>query len=144
MIRPSELVDLRKMTMVVLDDFVGLGIPTFYHLKPGARPCVKGWIVFREALKKYAPYPHHTRRDTDGGMNCKPTYGGDMSGERQPQLARREVPEFDDAFSCAGCDCEPLVARLDGDAAYPQVSRNVTHEFPWRMICRLDSVSRFE
>jgi hypothetical protein len=29
-------VDARKVTMVVSDDFVGLEIPTFYHLKPGA------------------------------------------------------------------------------------------------------------
>jgi len=81
MIYLLELVDLRKITIVVLDNFVGLGIPTFYHLKLGAQPCVKGWIVFRKALKKYIPYPHYTRRDTDGGMNCKPTYGGDMSSE---------------------------------------------------------------
>ena len=72
----------------------------------------------------------------------KPTYGGDMTGERETQLARREVPYFDDAVPCAGC--EPLVARLDGDAAYPtQVPRNDTHELPWRMICRFDGARRF-
>ncbi len=36
MICPSKLVDARKMTMVVSDDFVDLEIPTFYHLKLGA------------------------------------------------------------------------------------------------------------
>ena len=65
-----------------------------------------------------------------------------MAGERQPQLTRRKVPDFDDAVSCAGC--EPFVARLDGDAAYPaQVPGNDTHELPWRMIRRLDGACRF-
>ena len=32
----TEGVDARKMAMVVSDDFVGLEIPTFYHLKPCA------------------------------------------------------------------------------------------------------------
>ena len=40
----TEGVDARKVTMVVSDDFVGLEIPTFHHLKPGA---LKGWIAFK-------------------------------------------------------------------------------------------------
>jgi hypothetical protein len=72
----------------------------------------------------------------------KPPNGGDVTRERQPQLTRREVPDLDDAVP--GTGCEPLVARLDGDAAHPsQVPGNNAHELPWGMVRWLDGACRF-
>jgi hypothetical protein len=74
------------------------------------------------------------------GRHRKPTYSGDMTGERQPQLTRSEVPDLDDAVR--GTSCEPHVSGLDSNAAHPgdptQVPGNNAHELPWCMVCRLE------
>lgn len=72
----------------------------------------------------------------------EPAYGGNVTSERQPQLTRREIPNFDDAVT--GTGCKPFVTRLDGNAAHPtQVPRNDAHELPWCVIRRLDSPRGF-
>ena len=76
------------------------------------------------------------------GRDRQPAYGRDVTGEREPQLTGREVPDLDDAVP--GTGCEPLVSGLDGDTAHPsQVPGNDAHELPWCMVRRLDGARGF-
>ncbi|SRR5260221_294372 len=103
-------------------------------------------MAFRETLKKVRTLssPHEKR------------YGwrGDTASPRTVEICpvsdSRSSPDarFQDLMMRSPApvaSCEPLVARLDSNAVYlTQVSRNVMHELPWCMICRLDGVCRFE
>jgi hypothetical protein len=133
------------MAMVVSDDFVGLEIPAFHHLKsPDARVNALGLLrLQREILKEKAHLVLTTREKVRvAGRYCQPAHRGDMTGERQAQLAGRQIPNLDDAVPCTGC--KPLVSRLDSNAAHPtQVARNNAHELPRCMVCGLDGAGSF-
>ena len=76
------------------------------------------------------------------GRHRETTYSGDVARERQPQLTRRKVPNLDNTIPCTRG--EPLVSRLDGNAADPsQMSRNDAYKFPWCVIFWLDGTRSF-
>ena len=64
-----------------------------------------------------------------------------VTRQRQLQLARREVPNLDDAVPRSRG--KPLIARLDSDAAHPaQVPGDDSDELPWGVVCRFDCSRR--
>ena len=69
------------------------------------------------------------------------TDGGDVTGERQFERARGEIPNFYDTVPSAGG--KPRVSRLDGDAADPaQMARDDADEFPGWVVGRFDGTRR--
>lgn len=100
--------------MIVPDDLVRLEIPALDHLVLTARKQVRVASGHR-----------------------KPAHSRDVSREREAQLARREVPDLDDAV--ARTSRKPLVPGLDRNAAYPpEVPGDDTRELPWWVVRRLD------
>ena len=68
--------------------------------------------------------------------------GRNVASQRQLELARCQVPDFDDTIPSTSC--EPLVPGLDSDTTYPtKVSRNDEYELPWWVVCRLACPCRF-
>ena len=105
----SEGVDAAEVAVVVTNDLVCLEIPALDHLVLAAREEV--WVARRHG---------------------KTANGADVTSECQPQRARSQVPDLDGSVTSAAS--EPLVVRLDGQAAHPtQMARNDPHQLPRRV-----------
>lgn len=125
----AERIYAREMTVVLPYDLVDFEVPAFDRLRrvrPAQMRGVGTHLVF-------------TTREQIGvsRRNGEATDGGDVAGQGQFEGARGEIPNFDDAVACAGC--EPGVPGLDGDAADPaQMAGDDTDEFPGGVVGRFD------
>jgi len=107
--------------MVMTDNLVGFQIPTLDHLVLGTGEEI--WMTVR---------------------NGETTDGRDMTGQRQLQFSRCQIPDLgistvslyipmqtylNHTITCPGC--EPLISRVDSDSSDPtHMSRNDSCQFP--------------
>ena len=119
------------------NDFVNFQVPAFHHLS--------------KASVKYDPWIHSMFTDLIfstrkqiwmSWRNCQTSNSRNVPRQTKLQLSRSEVPNFYDTIT--GTRHEPFVSRLNSNRTYPtKVSGDDAHEFPLRMISRLDCSSRF-
>jgi hypothetical protein len=104
-----DAVDARQMAVVGAHRSVDFEIPAFHHLV----------VADREEIRQAAA-------DGDAANRTN------VAGQRELQFARRQVPDLDGAIG--GTGREPLVTRIDGDAAHPaRVARHDAHQLPRRV-----------